>query len=695
MNDHDLKEILDQASERSPDPQAKQQAIRMAMAEFKATQTEQAKPAEKITQRNPQGFLHWLRLTFSSNKTNRRDDMNNLLHQKWFLGGVATACVALFAVTLTTYSPSFKPEPKYSEPVPLHLPEPQTDGAVILEEKEVTIAGTRTSISNAAELKREYSDTVETISAEDIGTLPDHAAAESLQRQKGVTISPRVVTEYEIAPQAPMRMTAAGKLQKPDAIMQAPGYIEEGRDRFEAFETNPIKRTSEEPVSTFSIDVDTASYSFVRRQLNHGLLPQKNAVRLEEMVNYFDYAYPQPNDRSEPFNRSVLVMDSPWHKQKKLIHIGIKGYELTEQPKSNIVFLLDVSGSMNAPDKLPLVKQSINLLLSKLRPDDTVAIAVYAGAAGTVLEPTKVSEKQKIVTAINNLRPGGSTAGAEGIKLAYQLAETSFRKDAVNRILLATDGDFNVGITNNDELKSFVERKREKGIFLSVLGFGSGNYHDALMQQLAQNGNGIAAYIDTLSEAQKVLVHEATSSLFPIAKDVKIQVEFNPATVSEYRLLGYETRALKREDFNNDAVDAGDIGAGHSVTALYEITPVGSGAELIDESRYAKPTTAESKSNEYAFLKIRYKLPDENTSKLLTTSITTDTPKASSTLQREAHFSAAVAGFAQLLKDSKYTGSWSFDDAIALAQANKGEDEYGYRSELVQLVRKAQVASEM
>jgi Ca-activated chloride channel family protein len=322
---------------------------------------------------------------------------------------------------------------------------------------------------------------------------------------------------------------------------------------------------------------------------------------------------------------------------------------------------------------------------------------VYAGAAGTVLEPTPVKEKQKIIGALRNLQSGGSTAGAEGIERAYQLAEANFRKGGVNRILLATDGDFNVGINSTNELKGFIERKREKGIFLSVLGFGQGNYRDELAQALAQNGNGVAAYIDTLGEAQKVLVQEAGASLFTIAKDVKLQVEFNPATVAEYRLVGYETRALKREDFNNDAVDAGDVGSGHTVTAIYEITPVGSAARMVDKSRYAKDAPAPAatgSTNEYGFLKIRYKLPDSSKSELIEQPIliVSDVPQ---NIQRDVQFSTAVAGFGQLLRGGTFTGPLNYEDIIRQAQAAKGDDPFGYRTEFVQLVRKAAVAREM
>lgn len=470
------------------------------------------------------------------------------------------------------------------------------------------------------------------------------------------------------------------------------------RDDFEEFSTNPIKLVKDAPVSTFSSDVDTASYSFVRRQLNQGVLPSKQAVRLEEMLNYFDYKYPKPQSASEPFKAITAVYDSPWAENRKLVHIGIQGYSLSQdaQPDSNLVFLLDVSGSMSAPDKLPLVKQSMALLLEQLKPSDTVSIVVYAGAAGTVLAPTKVENKSAIFAAMDKLSAGGSTAGAQGIELAYQLAEENFNNEAVNRIILATDGDFNVGLNDRAQLQDYVERKREKGIFLSVLGFGQGNYHDHLMQSLAQNGNGIAAYIDTLSEAQKVLVHEATSSLFPIANDLKVQVEFNPKVVKEYRLLGYETRALEREDFNNDKVDAGDIGSGHSITAIYEVTLVGDNSSFIDDLRYdaAEAQSLDSFESELAFLKMRYKLPGESASVLIEQVINRDA-MVGKQLMREIHFASAVAGFAQLLNDAKYTGKWTMDEALQLALANRGEDNFGYRSEFAQLIRKAQLANEL
>ena len=450
---------------------------------------------------------------------------------------------------------------------------------------------------------------------------------------------------------------------RPRPDRPAPGYYEEqGRDTFEAVTSNPVKVVSEAPVSTFSIDVDTASYSFVRSSLNNNVLPQKGAVRIEELVNYFSYDYEKPADASVPFKTNVSVFPAPWNAERKLIQIGIAGYDLKgqERPESNLVFLLDTSGSMNAPNKLPLVINSMKLLLETLKPDDTVAIVTYAGSAGTVLEPTQVKDKAKILAALNKLRSRGSTAGAEGIRQAYELAKSNFKKDGVNRVILATDGDFNVGITDRNELKSYIERQRKSGVFLSILGFGRGNYNDALMQTLAQNGNGTAVYIDTLNEARKVLVEESASTLFPIAKDVKIQVEFNPVKVAEYRLIGYETRMLKREDFNNDKVDAGEIGAGHRVTAIYEITPTGSKSPAVDMLRYGTPrsgTSAAKKADEYGFLKLRYKLPEEQKSKLVTLPIgPKDEYPSVNAAPNEARFATAVAAFGQILKGGKYTG---------------------------------------
>jgi Ca-activated chloride channel family protein len=475
-----------------------------------------------------------------------------------------------------------------------------------------------------------------------------------------------------------------------------PTMQQEDRDRLEATDTNPVRSALETPVSTFSIDVDTASYSFVRRSLKEGFLPQADTVRVEEIVNYFPYDWPRPESRENPFATTVAVMPTPWNAETRLMHVAIKGYETlqAERPRANLVFLIDVSGSMDAADKLPLLKSAFRLLVGTLSAEDTVSIVTYAGDAGTVLEPTKASEREKILSAIDNLRPGGSTAGEAGIREAYRLAQESFVQGGVNRVMLATDGDFNVGQSSDEDLERLIEEKRRSGVFLSVFGFGRGNLNDQMMQTIAQNGNGTAAYIDTLAEAQKVLVDEASSTLFPIAKDVKIQVEFNPAAVAEYRLIGYETRALKREDFNNDRVDAGEIGSGHSVTAIYEITPKGSPAAVIDDLRYGEAATQNpggiANADEYAFVKIRYKAPDGDVSKLIETPVTraneVDSFDAASVDQR---FSVAAAAFGQKLRDTDQTAGFSWDRIIEIATAARGADPYGYRSEFLSLVRLA------
>ncbi|TIS57737.1 MAG: VWA domain-containing protein [Mesorhizobium sp.] len=469
---------------------------------------------------------------------------------------------------------------------------------------------------------------------------------------------------------------------------------EANRDRVEDFKTNPVHAALEDPVSTFSIDVDTASYSFVRRSLKEGFIPQADTVRVEEMINYFPYDWKGPDSASTPFNSTVSIMPTPWNERTKLMHVAIKGFEVkpVEQPKANLVFLIDVSGSMNEQDKLPLLQSAFRLLVNRLKPDDTVSIVTYAGDAGTVLMPTKVSEKDKILAAIDRLQPGGSTAGEAGIREAYKLAQQSFVKDGVNRVMLATDGDFNVGQTDDDDLKRLIEKERRTGVFLSVFGFGRGNLNDQMMQAIAQNGNGTAAYIDTLAEAEKVLVEDASSTLFTIAKDVKIQVEFNPNKVSEYRLIGYETRALNREDFNNGRVDAGDIGSGHSVTAIYEITPKGSGGQ-IDPLRYGQASVNNggvANADEYAFVKIRYKLPDEDTSKLITTPVTAANEVSSfDQAGTDQRFSVAVAAFGQKLRDEDATAKFGYDKIMEIATAARGADPFGYRSEFLSLVRLA------
>ena len=465
----------------------------------------------------------------------------------------------------------------------------------------------------------------------------------------------------------------------------------ESRDAFEQYKANLSTSVKEKPVSTFSIDVDTASYSFMRSSINRGQIPPRSSIRLEEMINYFPYDYDAPTSPDEPFKANVTVTPNPWNAETKLMHVGIKGYTppADERPSSNLVFLIDTSGSMNAPNKLPLLINSFKLLLNTLDEDDTVSIVTYAGRAGTVLEPTSASDKHTIKSALDRLRSGGSTAGAAGLELAYNKAMESFNEEGINRVILATDGDFNVGFSSPDEMKSFVEEKRKTGVFLSVLGFGNGNYNDHLMQSLAQNGNGIAAYIDTLAEANKVLANEAGSALITIAKDVKIQVEFNPKTISEYRLIGYETRALKRQDFNNDKVDAGEIGAGHTVTAIYELTPVGSPARSVDPLRYVEEVIRPkvTGSDEFAFVKIRHKLPNADTSTLQTFPVGRGEEKSLARAGDDMRFAAAVAAVGQKLRGDTQLEDFSYADAIKLASGAKGKDDNGYRAEFIQLVR--------
>lgn len=507
-----------------------------------------------------------------------------------------------------------------------------------------------------------------------------------------MTPSSTVLTRQKMAEPRVMPMPSAA----PQVIAPEPYPMPaENRDRVEAFDSNPVRTVQESPVSTFSIDVDTASYAFVRRSLKEGVVPDPDSVRVEEMINYFPYDWAGPDSAEVPFNSTVTVMPTPWNENTRLMHVAIKGYEIehAQKPRSNLVFLIDTSGSMEGPDKLPLLKNSFRMLVDRLGPEDTVSIVTYAGSAGTVLEPTKASDKAGILSALDRLEAGGSTAGEAGIREAYRLAESSFVEGGVNRVMLATDGDFNVGQVSDDELTTLIENKRESGVFLSVLGFGRGNLNDQMMQAIAQNGNGAAAYIDTLAEAEKVLVEEASSTLFPIAGDVKIQVEFNPQQIAEYRLIGYETRALNREDFNNDRVDAGEIGSGHSVTAIYEITPMDSPARMVDDLRYgqqsdsAAPTAGDG---EYAFVRIRYKVPGEDTSKLIEKPVNeADVVSSFDAASNDARFSVAVAAFGQKLRDTDAVAGFGYDRIQEIASAARGADPFGYRAEFLSLVRLA------
>lgn len=472
---------------------------------------------------------------------------------------------------------------------------------------------------------------------------------------------------------------------------QDPFFVPESTtETFANADESPLKITSDTPVSTFSIDVDTASYAVVRSSIMNGQLPPADAVRVEEMINYFPYDYPAPAAGGDPFQTTISTLQTPWNADTQLVHIAIQGAlpAVEDRPPLNLVFLIDTSGSMADANKLPLLKQSFLLMLDQLRPEDEVAIVEYAGSAGQVLAPTRADDRAAIRAALESLGAGGATNGQGGLEQAYAVADSMTTDGDVSRVILATDGDFNVGLNDPHALEDFIAAKRDTGTYLSVLGFGRGNLQDATMQTLAQNGNGTAAYIDTLSEAQKVLVDQLTGALFPIASDVKIQVEFDPSQVAEYRLIGYETRALNREDFNNDAVDAGDLGAGHTVTALYEVTPVGSPARLSDPLRYGASEIGQERRDELGFLKLRYKEPGADTSQLIETPILRDTAA-----DGEARFAAAIAGFGQILRGTDFITDWSIGDAMALAAENRGTDAFGYRSEALRLMQLAQSLS--
>ncbi len=461
-------------------------------------------------------------------------------------------------------------------------------------------------------------------------------------------------------------------------------------ERYADHDDNPVLRTAEQPVSTFSIDVDTGSYTNVRRMLEQGTLPPTDAVRAEEFINYFDYAYTPPARIDTPFSVTTEIAPAPWNAKRQLLLVGIKGYEVPAEniPASNLVFLIDTSGSMQTDTKLPLLKNAFKQLVPKLRHQDRVSIVVYAGSAGLVLPPTAGDEHERIIDALDALEAGGSTNGGAGIELAYKMARDAFIDGGVNRVILATDGDFNVGTVDDTALKTLIEDKRRSGIALTTLGFGEDNYNDELAEQLADVGNGNHAYIDSPEEARKVLVEEMSSTLLTIAKDVKIQIEFNPRVVAEYRLLGYENRMLRREDFNNDKIDAGEIGAGHDVTALYELTLVGSDATQIDALRYGKEeAAAPAKGDELAFLRLRYKRPDEDKSQLIEQPIRR--AQIAARPGERLAFAAAVAAFADQLRGGKHLGDFDLKHIAALARDARGEDAAGYRAGFVRLVEKA------
>lgn len=695
MSNHDdfddKLNALKQAAVPAPGEAARRRAMEAALAAFDAEQTQ----THKATQGG--AVMGRLRSMFANLKGNWTMDTR-------LTYGFGTAAIALLLLpigyqlyTTTAITPPYATTTvlgdKDASPVPppatlAEAKKPETPASQMATRTETVTANGMASVQpNSMDLGQVSAD--DPVGGAALQRMAEPGPMAEMAPQDAEGEADLIVMA---APEESMADMAVG-MPAPSVVAAMPAAklsaTAPSGDEFARFSESPVKVVANDPVSTFSIDVDTASYAYVRRALNDGWVPEPDAVRIEEMINYFNYAYPAADSAAEPFKPTVSVYPTPWNGKTQIVQIGIKGYvpPVTEHKPSNLVFLIDTSGSMDEPDKLPLLKRAFGLLVDQLTGEDTISIVAYAGSAGVVLEPTKATEKGKILSALENLSAGGSTAGAEGIELAYRLAEENKIAAGNNRVILATDGDFNVGIDNPEELKNYIKQKRDTGVFLSVLGFGQGNYGDDTMQALAQNGNGNASYIDSFKEARKVLVEDAGGTLQTIAKDVKIQVEFNPAVVSEYRLIGYETRALNREDFNNDKVDAGDIGAGTTVTALYEITPVGSGAELNDPLRYetSKPAVAAA-ADEIGFLKMRYKQPDSDTSQLIETPISTGIAALSlDAASDDARFAAAVAAFGQKLKGSNY-GEMSWDAIRALAQGARGADETGTRAEFVQLV---------
>lgn len=518
----------------------------------------------------------------------------------------------------------------------------------------------------------------------------------------GGTVKRAEVDVDDLSATGDMKMAVSPKSAEKTPI-RGLGGVRRDRETFRRFNTEEYDRIYENgflevknnPLSTFSIDVDTASYSNLRRFILGSSLPPQDAVRIEEMINYFTYDYPQPKG-SDPFSIITEISACPWNPKHRLVHIGLQGREvpMANLPASNLVFLLDVSGSMDSPDKLPLLKAAFKLLVGQLRERDRVAIVVYAGAAGLILPSTPGNEKERIIKALDMLMAGGSTNGGQGIKLAYRIAAENFIKGGNNRVIIATDGDFNVGVSSTAELVRLVEHKRKGGIFLTVLGFGTGNYKDSRMENLADKGNGNYAYIDSLLEAKKVLVKEMGGTLFTIAKDVKIQVEFNPARVAAYRLIGYENRLLRKEDFNDDRKDAGELGAGHSVTALYELVPAGSKSNVpaVDPLKYqdTRIRVSARQRDEIMTVKLRFKEPAGSKS-TLTVKAVLDRNLPLGETSENFRFSAAVASFGMLLRDSAFKGDASFESTLKLAQKSRGKDAEGYRDEFIRLVKTAKL----
>jgi Ca-activated chloride channel family protein len=665
----DLKAMMQAAT---PKPDAEKKAADIALARKNFADLQEARDGARQTSDRPKAGL-FRGVTDMLMRMNTR--------------GALTATTALVALGMVVVVPDWQNAPalRGTQPVVTEADDGLADAGLRREApvpnaaEELTLDAAPAEPAPTAEAPRPAPEPQ--MAKPELGAETRRQAAPSAAQ----SIAPRELEGYA---GGAANTTTVGRIAQPDADA-ATALPESDTEAFPEVEPNALKITAEEPVSTFSIDVDTASYGVVRSSLRAGTLPPKETVRIEEMVNYFPYDYAAP-EGDAPFAPTVSVTDTPWNPDTQLVHIAIQGEmpPVEDRPPLNLVFLIDTSGSMQAANKLPLLKQSLVLMLPQLTERDSVAIVTYAGSAGQALAPTAATERETILGALDRLEAGGSTAGQAGLQQAYALAGEMRGEGDVSRVILATDGDFNVGISDPEALKEYIAQERESGTYLSVMGFGRGNLDDATMQALAQNGNGHAAYIDTLSEAQKVMVDQVSGALYPIADDVKIQVEFNPAAVVEYRLIGYETRALRREDFNNDRVDAGDIGAGHQVTALYEITPVGSPAQMSDPLRYGAAEAVSGDAGELGYFKLRYKAPSQDDSQLIEQPIV-----ESGEAGAEARFAAAIAGFGQLLRDETYLGDWGYAEAIALANGAKGEDPFGYRAEAVQLMRLAESLS--
>jgi len=612
--------------------------------------------------------------------------MDGSKRRYWVWGLCAVAACLLVGIGFAMMNPSvrqlaFGPE-EAEQPSAANAEEPAKTAEVFFS------SGAAAKTAAKTPMKREFAPPATTTpSAPDPFMMPGMVHAEhSLLIDSSRSMS--LAAEAERVPPP----GSTGEYWGRDPEGQGPG---KGGDRYDLLTENPFCTVKDHPLSTFSIDVDTASYANVRRfLLSEGRLPPPDAVRIEELVNYFDYAYAGPED-DVPFASHIEITGCPWKPQHRLVRVGLKGREIQgeQRPASNLVFLLDVSGSMNSPDKLPLLKQGMKLLAEQLDEDDRVAIVVYASAEGLVLPSTPGSQHADIIAALENLQAGGSTNGGAGIELAYRIARDNFIEGGVNRVLLCTDGDFNVGTTSPGDLVRMVEEKARSGVFLSVLGFGRGNLNDAMMENISNKGNGNYSYIDGVTEARKVLVEQMGGTLVTIAKDVKIQIEFNPAQVAAYRLIGYENRILAAEDFNDDKKDAGEIGAGHTVTALYEVVPVGEPVDTpsVDPLKYqapVEPSGDPSLAGEMLTLKLRYKEPDADESRLLEFPMVdpgTDFGRASTDLQ----FAASVASFGMLLRDSKHSGDATYDAVLEIAASATGPDVHGYRAEFLEMVRRA------